>query len=102
VVERLIVVATLRAAPGKGDELAAFLIEQCGVVRANEPGCLAYRLHRANDDTDLFLFYEAYIDEAAFEAHRTSAHLAAFRTRRDALGLTDGPAKVTMYRALTD
>lgn len=96
------VVATLRAAPGKGDELAALLAEQCTVVRESEPGCVAYRLHRANDDPSLFLFYEAYVDDAAFEAHRTSAHLAAFRKRREALGLTDGPAQVTMYRALTD
>jgi quinol monooxygenase YgiN len=99
---RLIVVATLRAAPGKGDELAAFLAEQCKVVRDSEPGCVAYRLHRARDDPSLFLFYEAYVDDAAFEAHRASAHLASFRKRRDALGLTDGPAQVTIYRALTD
>ena len=95
------VVATLRAAPGKGDALAAFLTEQCGVVRASEPGCLAYRLHRAQDDPELFLFYEAYVDDAAFEAHRRAPHLAEYRKRREALGLTDGPAQVTIYRALT-
>ncbi|HET9341261.1 MAG TPA: putative quinol monooxygenase [Casimicrobiaceae bacterium] len=97
----LTVVARLRAAPGKGDALAALLIEQCGVVRASEPGCLAYRLHRANDDPDLFLFYEAYVDDAAFDAHRRSPHVAAFRQRREAAALTAGGAEVTLFRALT-
>jgi quinol monooxygenase YgiN len=75
------VVAKLRASTGKGDALAALLVEQCGVVRATEPGCVAYRLHRADGDPDLFLFYEAYVDDAAFETHRRSPHLAAFRKR---------------------
>ena len=96
------VVAKLRAAPGKGDALAALLVEQCGVVRATEPGCTAYRLHRADGDPDLFLFYEAYVDDAAFEAHRRSPHLAAFRKRREDGGLTACPAEVLVYRALTD
>ena len=98
----LTVVAKLRAAPGKGDALAALLVEQCGVVRATEPGCLAYRLHRAIDDPDHFVFYEAYVDDAAFDAHRRSPHLAAFRKRREDGGLTAGPADVVVYRALTD
>ena len=99
---QLIVVANLRAAPGKGNALAALLTEQCGVVRATEPGCVAYRLHRATGDPDLFLFYEAYVDDAAFEAHRQSPHLAAFRKRREDEGLTAAPAEVVLYRALTD
>ena len=96
------VVAVLRAAPGKGDALESFLVEQCRVVRATEPGCLAYRLHRAKDDPDQFLFYEAYVDDAAFDAHRRSPHLAEFRARREALGLTAGAADVTIYHALTE
>lgn len=99
---QLTVVARLRAAPGKGDRLAAFLSEQCAVVRATEPGCTAYRLHRSTDDPDLFLFYEAYVDDDAFETHRRSPHLAAFRKRRDDEGLTAGPAEVQLFRALTD
>ena len=62
----LTVVAKIRAAKGKGDALAALLREQAGVVRKNEPGCLAYRPHRSSKDPDLFLFYEQYKDDAAF------------------------------------
>lgn len=96
------VVARIRAAKGKGDALAALLTEQCGVVRKSEPGCLAYRLHRATNDPDLFLFYETYVDDAALDAHRQSPHLAAYRKRREAEGLTEGAAEVSIFRPLTD
>jgi quinol monooxygenase YgiN len=96
------VVARIRAAKGKGDALAALLTEQCGVIRKTEPGCLAYRLHRGTGDPDLFLFYETYADEAAFEAHRQSPHLVAYRKRREAEGLLDGPVEVSVFRPLTD
>lgn len=95
------VVAKVRAAKGKGDALAALLTEQCGVVLRAEPGCLAYRLHRATDDPDVFLFYETYTDDAAFEAHRKAPHLAAYRKRREEEGLTAGSVEVNVFRPLT-
>jgi len=95
------VVANLRAARGKGDALAALLKEQAAVVRAAEPGCLAYRAHRSSRDPDAFCFYEQYRDEAAFEAHRKAPHLTAFRERRER-GLIDGAAEVEIYRAITE
>ncbi len=96
----LTVIAEIRAAPGKGDALAAFLAEQVAAVRKSEPGCLAYRVHRSTTDHELFAFYETYVDDAAFEVHRQSPILAQFRQRRDALGLVAGPAKVTKYREM--
>ena len=69
----LTVVARLRAAKGKGDALAALLSEQAAVVLKAEPGCLVYRAHRSTRDPELFLFYETYSDDAAFEAHRNCA-----------------------------
>ena len=98
----LTVVARIRAAKGKGDALAALLAEQAGVVRRNEPGCLAYRPHRSTKDPDLFLFYEQYKDEAAFDLHRKAPHLAAYRERREKEGLTEGTVEVEIYRSLTD
>jgi len=96
------VVARLRAAKGKGDALAALLAEQSAAVLEAEPGCLVYRPHRSAKDPDLFLFYEIYRDEAAFEAHRNAPHLAAFRARRVEEGLTEGPVEVEVFRSLTD
>jgi quinol monooxygenase YgiN len=95
------VVATLRAASGKADALAALLTEQCAVIRESEPGCLVYRVHRSTKDPDAFLFYEIYADDAAFDAHRASPHLAQYRKRREDEGLLDGTVDVQVYRALT-
>jgi autoinducer 2-degrading protein len=98
----LTVIAKIRAAKGKGDALAALLIEQAAAVRQLEPGCLIYRPHRSTTDPDAFVFYEAYLDEAAFDAHRKAPHLAAFRERREREGLTSGTVEVEVLRALTD
>ncbi|MFO1315842.1 MAG: putative quinol monooxygenase [Burkholderiales bacterium] len=96
------VIARIRAARGKGDALAALLAEQAAVVRKAEPGCLAYRVHRSTRDPDAFVFYEQYADEAAFDAHRTAPHLAAFRERREREELVAGPADVEIFRSLTE
>ena len=98
----LTVVARIRAAKGKGEALAALLAEQAAAVRKAEPGCLVYRVHRSTKDPDLFLFYEAYVDEAAFDAHRQSAHLGAFRQRREREGLVAGPPEVEVFRSITE
>lgn len=98
----LTVVAKLRAAKGKGDALAALLVEQAAVVRQAEPGCLLYRPHRSTKDPDLFVFYEMYQDKAAFDAHIKAPHLAPFRERREQEGLTEGAVEVEILRSLTD
>ena len=98
----LTVVATIRAAKDKGDALAALLSEQAAVVRKAEPGCLVYRVHRSIKKPELFLFYEMYVDEAAFDLHRKAPQLAAYRLRREKEGLTDGAAEVEIFRSLTE
>ncbi|MBK9117785.1 MAG: antibiotic biosynthesis monooxygenase [Betaproteobacteria bacterium] len=100
-IEVFTVFARIRAAEGKAEALASLLVEQAAVVRAAEPGCLVYRVHRSTRDPRLFVFYEQYADEAAFDAHRNSPHIAAFRARREREGLADGPADVEVCRALT-
>ncbi|MEO8484827.1 MAG: putative quinol monooxygenase [Betaproteobacteria bacterium] len=95
-------IAKIRAAKGKGDRLQALLTEQCGVVRRSEPGCLAYRLHRSTEDPDQFVFYETYVDAAALEAHRKSAHLAVYRKRREDEALTEGAVEVSQFQPLTE
>jgi len=98
----LTVTAKVRAAKGKGDALAALFVEQSASVRQNEPGCLVYRAHRLARDPDLFLFYEAYADDAALEAHRKAPHLAAFRERRERDGLVEGAVEIDIYRSITE
>ena len=98
----LTVIARIRAARGKADALAAFLAEQAAAVLSREPGCLAYRVHRSTTDPDLFVFYETYVDDAAFDAHRNAPHLADLRARREEAGLTQGAGEVELFRPLTE
>ena len=98
----LTVIAKVRAAKGKGDALAALLVEQAAAVRAAEPGCLVYRPHRSTRDPEVFVFYEVYADDAALDAHRKAPHLAAFRERREREGLTEGAVEVEILRSLAD
>jgi len=98
----LSIVAKIRAPKGKGDALAALLAEQAAVVKQAEPGCLVYRPHRSTKDPDVFIFYEQYKDDAAFDLHRKAPHLAAYRERREREGLTEGPPEVEIYRSITD
>src|SRR6266550_477703 len=80
----LTVVAKIRAAKDKGDALAALLSEQAAVVRNAEPGCLVYRVHRSTKEPELFLFYEMYVDDAAFDltARRPTLPLTAYVARK--------------------
>lgn len=100
--EAITVVAKMRAAPNKGDQLAALLREQTRAVRSNEPECTTYRVHRSTKDPEQFILYETYANDAAFDAHRQSKHLAEYRQRREREGLAAGPAEVELYRAITD
>ena len=96
------VVARIQAAKGKGDALAVLLSEQCGVIRGSEPGGLAYRLHRATDYPDVFLFYETYADAAAFPLHRQLPHLGAYRKRREDQEPVAGPAQVSVFGTVVE
>jgi quinol monooxygenase YgiN len=82
---------------GKGDALAELLTEQAAAVRKAEPGCLVYRVHRSISDPELFLFYETYVTEAAFDLHRNAPHIAAYRQRRAQEQLVDGAVGMEIF-----
>jgi quinol monooxygenase YgiN len=65
-------------------------------------GCLVYRVHRSTKDPELFLFYEMYVDDAAFDLHRKAPYVAAYRQRREKEGLADGAAEVEIFRSFTE
>ena len=55
------------AQPGRGDELAALLLEAAAGLEAN-PGCLLYAVSRAAGDPDSIRVTEAWTDRAAHAA----------------------------------
>lgn len=77
---------TLRALPGRSDELFELSRATVEPSRA-EPGCLFFDLLRGVEDHDELVFYEAYRNRADFEAHLTMPHVREWQAK--ALGLLD-------------
>jgi quinol monooxygenase YgiN len=84
--------ARVKAKAGMERELEASYREMIKLVRANEPGCEAYILHRTNNDPTVFVWLESYRDQAAFDLHRNADHLKAPRARNDSL--VEDPPKI--------
>jgi quinol monooxygenase YgiN len=69
------VIARFKMQPGKEDEALKAISEMAAAVEANEPGALAYVLHRGQVDPLEIYVYEGYADHAAFDAHRKTPHM---------------------------
>lgn len=67
------VAVKLTARAGEEERVERALREMIPRSRAEE-GCRLYEVHRTAEDARLFYLYEQYDDEAAYEAHRTTAH----------------------------
>jgi quinol monooxygenase YgiN len=68
-----VVLAKWIAQPGEEEAVAAAIEALVEPSRA-EPGNLVYQPHRDPSDPRVFLMYEQYTDEAAYQAHGASAH----------------------------
>ena len=77
------IVAKIKVKDGMQQQFEAAAGKLVAAVRANEPGCKLYALHRSEDPL-VYVFMERYVDQAATEAHRASDH---FKT----LGREMGP-----------
>ncbi|GAA1899478.1 putative quinol monooxygenase [Lapillicoccus jejuensis] len=76
----LTVIAFMKAAPGKRDELKAALealIEPTG----QEAGYVNYDLHQSVEDPDRFFFYENWESGEHLDAHLATPHLVDFAAR---------------------
>lgn len=73
----IVLVASYYGSKGSGDTIKRHLRDMAAEVAQHEPGCALYHACRSRDDSDFFLLYEQYTDEAALEAHRTTPY---FRT----------------------
>jgi quinol monooxygenase YgiN len=62
-------IAKLTVKAGKEQEFENAMKDVVPKVRA-EPGNRAYTMCRAKDNPSTFMFYEEYVDKAAFDAHR--------------------------------
>jgi len=75
--EQVVIVARFCPAPGREAELEARLLRSVTYVKQAERD-ITYRLHRSAKEPTVFLYYEVYPSQAAFDRHRTET-IAAFR-----------------------
>lgn len=76
----LLLLAELTARSSSTTEVENVRRELVEVTR-DEPGSIAYAVHKPRDHAGRFLFYELYVDQAACDAHLTRAPVRAALTR---------------------
>lgn len=91
-------IAKIKAKQGSENDLEAAFRDMIKKVRAAEPGCHAYVLHKSNQDPTQFVWYETYADQAAFDNHRQTPHMKEMGQRiKD---LLDGRPQVELLTEL--
>ncbi|MFV3384892.1 putative quinol monooxygenase [Pseudomonas sp. NY15364] len=87
--------ASIQARPEHRDEVLQALQQMVSATRA-EPGNLRYDLFERDGTPGTFDLYELYVDRAAVEAHRQSAHYLDYRQRTAAWLATPPEVKVSL------
>jgi quinol monooxygenase YgiN len=73
----LLVVAQWEAREGQADRVADIL-DRFLPEAQREAGAKLFLIGRDRENRSHFLFYELFVDEAAFKAHQESAHFKTF------------------------
>lgn len=71
----------MESIPGREQELENELHTLLSPTR-EEPGCLAYELHRDPDHSGRFLLYEKFRDQTALDTHLATPHFRQFSAYR--------------------
>src|SRR2546421_1345208 len=94
----MVVVAKLKVKAGREAEAEAAFRKQIDFVTREEPGTLAYLLHRGRKEKSTYLFYERYADAEAFDRHgKTTAMQELFRALQ---GVLDGAPSIELFDEL--
>lgn len=88
-------VAKLTVQEGKEQDFIDAMKDVVPAVRA-EPGNNAYIMNRSKENPRLFVFYEEYTDQAAFDAHRK--HLGELGV--DLRAILDGAPVLEFYEKI--
>lgn len=71
-------IVEMQVEPSRFDQFLALITENAGRSVADEPGCRQFDVMRSPDSAGRVVLYEVYDDEAAFQAHMKTPHVAAF------------------------
>jgi autoinducer 2-degrading protein len=75
----LALIVEMHVRPGRSTALLPLLVENARRSVADEPGCRRFDVLLPAEGADRVVLYEIYDDEAAFDAHRITAHYIEFR-----------------------
>jgi quinol monooxygenase YgiN len=81
-VDRLTIIATLKAKSGAEEQLFKECRKLVGPTLAEE-GCINYDMHRSVEDPGLIMFYENWESRPLWERHMESPHLQEFSANTD-------------------
>jgi quinol monooxygenase YgiN len=91
-------IAKIKAKQGSEQQLEDAFHDMIKKVRAAEPGCQTYILHKSNQDPTTFVWFETYADQAAFDNHRKTDHMKEMGQR--IANLLDGRPQIEMLTEL--
>ncbi|MBU5615039.1 putative quinol monooxygenase [Geomonas azotofigens] len=74
---KVTIVAKLTAKDDCIEAVKAEVIKMVAPTR-QESGCVEYRLHQDRSNPAVFVFYENWKDQAAFEEHMNSPHFKSY------------------------
>jgi quinol monooxygenase YgiN len=93
----IVFTATLKAKAGSEKKVEAILKGMISPVQ-NEKGTMRYILHRSKAEPSVFMFYEAYTDQAALDFHNATGYFT--QLGKDLSGLLDGEPKQVFYETV--
>jgi quinol monooxygenase YgiN len=71
------VIATIIAKKEKIAEVKAGLLDLVAYT-TKEEGCIQYTLHQDKDEPHVFVFYEQFKDQEAFDFHASQSYIVSF------------------------
>ena len=93
----IVINAIIKSKEGSGDELEK-VFKTYGPKFLQDPGCLAYKIHRRIDNPNVFFFYEQYENDEAVKYHSSSAN---FKEMVGAMkSLLDGKPEIGLYKPI--
>lgn len=91
---RVALVVQMDMKPERRDDFIAIMRRHAENCLAVEDGCLYFDVAVSRDDENQLVLYEVYRDQAAWDIHANSAHLAA--TRESYHGMLSGRDRVVV------
>jgi (4S)-4-hydroxy-5-phosphonooxypentane-2,3-dione isomerase len=70
---------SVKIKPDKLDQFLSVIEDDSICSVRDEPGCVRFDVLQDTSDPLQYYFYEVYVDEAGFEAHTKTPHLARWR-----------------------